>query len=75
ALDRGLPVPDNLVRLGTDGCQADALPPEEGWPPVRHFVTAQLRWAFGIDPEPVGLSQAVAADIPEAPFTYQEALE
>ncbi len=75
ALDAGLSVPDNLVRLGTDGCQADALPPEEGWPPVRHFVTAQLRWAFGIDPGPVGLSQAVAADIPEAPFTYQEALK
>ena len=74
ALDAGLPIPENLQRLGTDGCQEDALEPEQGWPAVRHFVTAQLRWAFGIDEEPIGLSQDAQRGLPEAEFTYQEAL-
>ena len=74
ALDAGLQLPENLVRLGTDGCQADALPVEDGWPTIRHFVIAQLRWAFGIDEEPVGLSQDVAEYLPEATFTYEESL-
>jgi hypothetical protein len=41
---------------------------------IRHFVTAQLRWAFGIDQEPVGLSQDAQQFFPEAVFTYQESL-
>jgi len=72
ALDAGLPIPDELVRLGTDGCQADALPVADGWPTIRHFVTAQLRWAFGIDPEPKGLSETAAEGLPETVFSYQE---
>lgn len=74
ALDAGLPISDNLVRLGTDGCQPEALPVEDGWPTIRHFVTAQLRWAFGLDAEPVGLSNSAAAGLPEAVFTYDESL-
>lgn len=72
ALNAGLPVPENLQRLGTDGCYEPALPVRDGWPVFHHFVTAQLRWAFGIDPEPVGLSASVAGDFPEARFVYQE---
>jgi dienelactone hydrolase len=72
AIEAGLPVPPQLQRLGTDGCQAGALPPADGWPVVKHFVTAQLRWAFGIDPKPVGLSQDAARGLPEATFTYRE---
>jgi dienelactone hydrolase len=74
ALDAGLPISDNLARLGTDGCQDGALPVEDGWPTVRHFVTAQLRWAFGLDEEPVGLSDAAAEGLPETVFTYDESL-
>jgi dienelactone hydrolase len=74
ALEAGLPIPENLVRLGTDGCQEEAIAPEDGWPTVNHFVTAQLRWAFGFDEEPVGLSQDVADDFPEAVFAYEESL-
>jgi len=74
ALEAGLQLPDNLVRLGTDGCQDEAIAPEDGWPTINHFVTAQLRWAFGFDEEPVGLSQDVADDFPEAEFTYEESL-
>lgn len=74
ALEAGLPIPDNLVRLGTDGCQDEAIAPEDGWPAINHFVTAQLRWALGFDEEPVGLSQDAARDLPEATFAYEESL-
>jgi len=74
ALEAGLPLPDNLVRLGTDGCQDEAIAPEDGWPTINHFVTAQLRWAFGFDDEPVGLSQDAEDDLPEAVFIYEESL-
>ncbi|NNK07681.1 MAG: hypothetical protein HKP50_10280, partial [Myxococcales bacterium] len=74
ALEAGLLIPDNLVRLGTDGCQDEAIAPEDGWPVINHFVTAQLRWAFGFDDEPVGLSQDAEEDLPEAVFTYEESL-
>lgn len=74
ALDAGLPVPENLQRLGTDGCQPEALPVREGWPVVRHFVTAQIRSAFGVDPAPVGLSQDAQAAFPTARFVYDERL-
>jgi dienelactone hydrolase len=73
ALEAGLPIPDNLVRLGTDGCAEDDVI-QEGWPIVRHFVTSQLRWAFGFDEEPVGLSQEVQSAFPEATFEYDESL-
>ncbi|MFW2387765.1 MAG: hypothetical protein ACN4G0_05485 [Polyangiales bacterium] len=74
ALDEGLPIPDGLVRLGTDGCQEGALPPPDGWVAINHFVTAQLRWAFGIDEEPIGLSQDAQDDLPEVELTYEERL-
>jgi len=74
ALDQGLRIPPNLVRLGTDGCQEGALPPPDGWLVINHFVTSQLRWAFGFDEEPVGLSQDAEGDLPEAMFTYEESL-
>ncbi len=74
ALDANLPLSDNLIRLGTDGCQPEALRIEDGWPTIRHFVTSQLRWAFGFDEEPIGLSNEVAEDFPEATFTYEESL-
>ncbi|MGB3052033.1 MAG: hypothetical protein WBB42_13605 [Polyangiales bacterium] len=74
ALEAGLPIPDDLVRLGTDGCQDEAIAPEDGWPTINHFVTAQLRWAFGFDEEPIGLSQDAEEDLPEAIFTYDESL-
>jgi hypothetical protein len=68
-----LPV-DSLADIGTDGCGEESLPIEDGWPVIRHFVTAQLRWAFGIDEEPVGMSQEIEALFPEATFEYDESL-
>ena len=49
ALEYGLEVPDLLVSLATDGCEADDLPAEEGFPVINHYVVAHLNYAFGID--------------------------
>ena len=59
AQDAGLPVPDSLAKLGTDGCFAPNLRSRKVWPVTRHFVTAQLRWAFHLDRHPVGLRPSI----------------
>ena len=46
AQEAGIPVPANLVRLGTDGCFKPFLKSKQVWPVTRHFTTAQLRYAF-----------------------------
>ena len=74
AMDGGLDLPEGLIRLGTDGCQAEAVSPADGWIPVRHFVTAFFRDAFGFDAGPIGLSQSVEAEIPEVGILYDESL-
>ncbi|MEN9802125.1 MAG: hypothetical protein RLZ37_1250 [Actinomycetota bacterium] len=51
----------NLKRLGEDGCLPPAEPVEKGFPIIRHAVTAQLRFWFGADTQPVGLGPDVAA--------------
>ncbi len=58
-----LPIPEALLALGNDGCRVppfkDSL---EVWPEVRHFVTAEMRFRSGLDPEPVGLGDQVLAN-------------
>jgi hypothetical protein len=54
----GLPVDERLLGLLADGCTDEYLPAEQAWPAVRHLVTAQLRSAWGVDAEPVGLDAA-----------------
>lgn len=51
----------NLKRLGEDGCLPPAEPVDKGFPIIRHAVTAQLRYWFGLDAQPVGLGPEVAA--------------
>lgn len=51
----------NLKRLGEDGCLPPAEPVEKGFPIIRHAVTAQLRYWFGLDDEPVGLGPDVSS--------------
>lgn len=62
ARSTGLPIPEALLALGDNGC---SVPPfkdsREVWPEVRHFVTAELRYRSGLDPEPVGLGDQVVA--------------
>ncbi len=59
AQEAGLPVPDSLVRLGTDGCFAPNHPSRRVWPITRHFVVAELRYTFGITKRPIGLQPGI----------------
>ncbi|MGY2701837.1 alpha/beta hydrolase family protein [Nocardioides sp. HB32] len=52
----GVPIPDNLRPLATDGCFAPDLPPTEAWPAVEQVVIAQLRNVLGIDATDAGLT-------------------
>lgn len=70
AQDAGLPVPENLARLGTDGCFEPNTPSREVWPITRHFEVAQLRWAFGIDKQPVGLQPSIVKAFLPIKVTY-----
>lgn len=59
----GLPIPEALLALGDDGCPTPPnAPSAEVWDEVRHFVTAELRFRSGLDPEPVGLGDAVVGE-------------
>ena len=49
-----------LRTLGEDGCVPPAVPVDTTFPPIRHAVTAWLRWVFGDDPEPLGLAAELA---------------
>ena len=69
-----LPVPDNLERLAADGCTNPAPDPDPSWAPIRHAVTAQLRLAYGIDREPVGLDQVTMDRFAPVVVRYQERL-
>lgn len=45
----GIPLPTQLKKLATDGCEPPATPVATGWPLIRQAVTAQLRHVFGFD--------------------------
>ncbi len=72
ARDLGLPIPDRLLDLGENGCQPDDLPPEDAFRVIQHFTVAQLRHAFGIDAEPVGLGDGVASAFPGITMDYRQ---
>jgi hypothetical protein len=57
--DVWLRVPASRARIGTNGCFAPYRPSEQVWPVTRHFVVAELRWAFGVDRHPIGLDRSV----------------
>jgi dienelactone hydrolase len=75
AQQAGIPVPANLVRLGTDGCNAPALKSKQVWPVTRHFVTAQLRFAFKLDKTPIGLQPSVVKAFLPVKVTYAQTLK
>jgi dienelactone hydrolase len=70
AREVGIPVPDQLARLFLDGCSEEFLPATEAWDATRHFVTAQFRYALGVDAEPVGLAPGVADAFEPVAITY-----
>ena len=69
----GITVPDTVSRLFDDGCdQAGGYPAvQQVWEVPRHFIVAQLRDVFGIDPEPVGLGPAIADAFPPLTLQYR----
>ncbi len=69
----GITVPDTVAGLFNDGCdEAGGYPAvQQVWEVPRHFIVAQLRDVFGIDPEPVGLGPAIADAFPPLTLQYQ----
>ncbi len=65
-------VPDLLVRLYADGCDATHTPAQQAWPAIRHATIAELRSGLGIDPQPVGLDATLAAAYAPLNVVYQE---
>jgi len=61
----------NLAKLATNGCTNTDLDPPAFWAVVQHFTVAELRNVFGIDPQPVGLGDAITGAFPRIPITYQ----
>jgi hypothetical protein len=69
----GIQVPATVAGLFNDGCAAGGNYPDvkQVWEVPRHFIVAQLRYVFGIDPQPVGLGPAVADAFPPLTLDYQ----
>ncbi len=58
-----LPIPETLLKLGTDGC-GDGYPPvNDAFPAINQTSVAFLRWVFGQDQKPIGLSTEAVADL------------
>ena len=57
----GVPVPDQLRRLATDGCVEPATEPTLAWPAIQHVVVAHLRHVFGTDASDAALTGLPAA--------------
>jgi predicted dienelactone hydrolase len=66
-------VPSTLGRLFDDGCTSSYPDAKTVWPVAFHFIVAQLRWAFGTDKTPVGLSNSVTPAFPPFTIHYRSA--
>jgi predicted dienelactone hydrolase len=60
AILAGLPIDEELLELGENGCTPEDLLPAEAWAITQHFTVAQLREAFGLDAPAVGLGPGIA---------------
>lgn len=58
-----LPIPDSLLKLGSDGCTKDHPNVKTDFPAIDQLSVAFFRWALHIDPKPVGLSTAAVAGL------------
>ncbi len=70
ALDNHFITPQ-LASLANNGCAATDMPPAQFLPVVQHFTVAELRSAFGIDPQPVGLGDGIIHAFPGVTMTYE----
>jgi hypothetical protein len=71
AREIGLPIPDSLLALATNGCEAENLDPEVAFTVIQHFTVAHLRAAFGLDTPPVGLGNGIANAFDGITLTYK----
>ena len=51
-----IPAPDNLLKLGEDGCTPANMDPTTGYNIINQLTVAQLRYVFGIDKNDASLS-------------------
>ena len=58
-----LPIPDSLLKLGSDGCTPDHPKPETAFPAIDQLTVAFFRSVLHIDPSPVGLDTAAVAGL------------
>ena len=58
-----LPIPTELLKLGSDGCTSDHPKPETAFPAINQLSVAFFRSALGIDVQPVGLSTVAVKDL------------
>jgi dienelactone hydrolase len=58
-----LPIPEELLKLGSDGCTPDHPLPEKSFPAINQLSVAFLRSTLGIDKRPVGLDTAAVAPL------------
>ncbi|MGZ6993927.1 MAG: alpha/beta hydrolase family protein [Acidimicrobiia bacterium] len=70
----GIGIPESLLALGRNGCEAGALDTKRGWSIIQHFTVAELRSALGIDRVPVGLGPGIANAFPGVTITYRQQL-
>jgi len=74
AKDLGIGIPDRLLELGRNGCEAGDLDTEEGWRIIQHFTVAEFRDALGINRAPVGLAPGIADAFPGVEIRYRQQL-
>jgi dienelactone hydrolase len=64
-------VSPGLLRLASNGCAKTDLAPAKFWPIVQHFTVAEIRYALGIDAQPVGLGDGIATAFSPITIQYQ----
>jgi dienelactone hydrolase len=70
----GIGIPDALLELGRNGCEAGALDTKQGWRIIQHFTVAELRNALGVDKVPVGLGPGIVRAFPGVTIDYRQDL-
>jgi len=58
-----LPIPPELLKLGSDGCEDTHPPVEKAFPAIDQLTVAFYRDALGIDEQPVGLDTEAVQDL------------
>ena len=66
-----LNLPPSFLAIAVDGCSAPDVSPPKAWPLIDQAVTAQLRWALGIDRRAVGLGQGLGTAFPGVTATQR----